>query len=114
MIPYCTKTVTNISINFGLNVMQNLDYYTNNVNKDLKDWKQFYLYIKSYINHDDIIHDISYNSGAYCLLYTKYPEYIVNIFKKHGYLIRNKSDDIKSPCVRISLAPKQIMDKITI
>lgn len=114
MIPYCTKTVTNISINFGLNVMQNLDYYTNNVNNDLKDWKQFYLYIKSYINHDDIIHDISYNSGAYCLLYTKYPEYIVNIFKKHGYLIRNKSDDIKSPCVRISLAPKQIMDNITI
>ncbi len=111
-IHYCTKTVTRYAIKCGLNVMKNLDYYLNNVKEDIKNWTEFYENCKLYIKPDDIIHDISYHSGAYCLLYTDYPKYIVNIFKKHKYLIRDKSNDVMKNCVRISLSLKNIMDEL--
>lgn len=111
-IHYCTKTVTNYAIKCGLNVMNNLEYYLNNVQNDLKNWENFYNKCKLYMHSNDIINNISYYSGAYCLLYTEYPEYIINIFKSHGYLVRDKSNDVKFKCIRITLTIKSILDDI--
>jgi histidinol-phosphate aminotransferase len=111
-IPYCTKTITKYSILNGIKVMNNLSYYLDNVKKDKDNWNKFYNNIIKFINNNDIIYKISYKYGAYCLLYTKYPHYIVNIFKKYGYIIRDKSNDFKTGVVRITLVTKNIMDNI--
>lgn len=113
-IHFCTKTVTNYAISHGLKVMKNLDYYLTIAKQDVQNWNEFYNDCKNYISSNDIIYKISYHYGAYCILYTNYPEYIVNLFKTHGYLIRDKTIDVEKKCVRISLSLKNIMDDLLI
>jgi len=110
---YCTKSVTDYSINLGLKVMQNKEYYLNNVNEDKIMWNKFFKKLDKYINKNETIYEYQYSGFApFFIIYTKTPIYVCDLFFNNGILIRDKSNDLKKSGLRITLSTKEIMNKV--
>ncbi len=112
-IPYCTKSVPNFSINYGLKIINNLDYYLKQVNIDLDNWNALYEKIKKLCNEKNNITDIQYSKRTpFFLLYCKNADYVCKIMKHNKLLIRNKTNDLEKECVRVSLSNIKYMNMI--
>ena len=111
-VAHCDKDITDHSINLCYNVMIHRNYYLHQVRCDKRSWQLFFNNLQKYICKDDIIYEYIVNKGPYFLIFTKYPVYVLDLFKKNGYLVRNKTDDLGRGCLRITLSKKNIMDDV--
>lgn len=112
-IGYCTKSLLDFSIDIANIVITNKEYYLDNIKKDKIIWNDFFKKLDNIINNNTIISKYQYSENVpFCIIYTKYPEYICNIFLKNNYLVRNKTNDLKTGCIRITLGTQNIMDDI--
>ena len=110
-VGYCSKDITNTSIIYANNVLKNKEYYLNNVKNDLNLLKYIDLSLDKIIEKHRYIYEYIINDIPWILIKTINPQYVCDIMKKKGYLVRNKSDDIKD-CIRITLGTQQHMDDI--
>jgi histidinol-phosphate aminotransferase len=110
-IGYNTKDITNVSISYALNVLENKKYYLNNVSNDLLLIEYINHELSKIIKSDRIIYDFSTFKAPWFLIKTTNPEYVCEIMKTNGYLVRNKSDDIPD-CIRITLCTKEHIIKV--
>lgn len=116
LICYCTKSIPDFSINYGLSIMKDVEYYLYSVKNDLNLWNKKINEIKFIISNslqNKQIIDIEYSYQApFCLLICKNAEYVTNIMKSNGILVRNKTIDIGKECIRICLSDNTTIDKI--
>jgi histidinol-phosphate aminotransferase len=112
-IGYCTKSLLDISINISNIIIKNKEYYLDNIKKDKLIWNDFFNKLDNIINENNIIYKYQYSENVpFFVIYTKYPEYVCNLFLKNNYLVRNKTNDLKIGCIRITLGTQNIMDDI--
>ena len=110
-IGYNAKDINNASIRYAYSVLSNKEYYLSNVVKDLQLIKFITHELSKIIKTNLTVYDFSTFNAPWFLIKTTNPEYVCNIMKKNGYLVRNKSDDIPN-CVRISLCTKDHIIKV--
>jgi len=106
------NSIMNYSINIGLYAMVNKKYYIDLSKSDKKLWNTYYEKIQYNINPDSIIYKYVCNYSPYILLYTKYPQYVCNLFLKNKYLVLDITKEIGKGCIKISINTKSIMEKI--
>jgi histidinol-phosphate aminotransferase len=111
-VAYSDKDILDYSVDLCLKVLTYKEYYLNQVETDKKNWSNFFQDLKKYIKKNDMIYEYIVGHGPYFLIFTEYPDYVCELFKKNKYLVRNKTDDLNRGCVRISLSSKKIMDDI--
>lgn len=111
-IGHSIKDVLEVSVDLALSVLQHQDFYLNQIKQDKENWKRFLVSIRSIICKGDIIYDYQHGNAPYFILFTEHPEYVCNLFKKHGYLVRDKTTDLGKGCIRVTLSLKPYLNDI--
>jgi len=110
-VGYCSKDITNSSIVYANLVLKNKEHYKNNVKNDLILLMNIKLKLDTIIHSNKYIYEYIINDVPWILIKTKNPQNVCDIMKQSGYLVRNKSDEIKD-CIRVTLGNKKHMDDI--
>jgi len=105
------KNVTESSINLANIVMNNLKHYMDNV-QDVENIKEYLkIELSCICFNDSEIYDYNIKAGNFFIIYCRNVIKVVEIFKNHGILVRNKHDDVQN-AIRICLGPLYMMDDV--
>lgn len=110
-IGYNAKDILNSSVEYALDVMKNKDYYIDNVKNDIKLSEYINEKLSKIIHPNNRIYKYTTLQAPWFLIFSKNPQYVCDVMKIKGYLVRNKSDEFKD-CIRISLCTKDHIDKV--
>lgn len=110
-VPYNGKDVTNVAMICGSKILQNIEYYKNNIadineSKDLLDKN-----IKNVIASDELVQDIYIGHGNFFIVKCKDSNYVCNKFREFGYIVRDKHAELNN-CIRISIGTNDDMINI--
>ena len=108
---YNAKDVLDSSVEYALDVLKNKEYYINNVKNDIKLSEYIDTELGKIVHSGKCIYNYTTLQAPWFLIFSQHPQYVCNVMKIKGYLVRNKSDEIKD-CVRISLCTKDHIDKV--
>jgi len=106
----CTKSIPEYSINFGIAIMKNREYYLDAGKNDIKRWHLWINYIR-----DTLGWEVSWSGFTpFCLIKCSDATTVCEIMETNGILVRNKSADLGYECIRVCLADDIILDKVSV
>jgi histidinol-phosphate aminotransferase len=110
-IGYNDKDIIDSSIKYALNVLQNKQYYLNNVVNDTLATYYIDKQLSKIVKDNSQIYDYSIPTAPWFLIKAKDTKLVCEIMKERGYLVRDKSQDIPN-CIRISLCTIKHIDNV--
>ncbi len=108
-VAHCDKDILDYSVEICYKAMLHKDYYLAQVQHDKNIWADFFVHLKRFVRPADLIYEFMVGHGPYFLIFTEHTDYVCQMFKKNGYLVRDKSADLGRGCIRISLNIEKIM-----
>lgn len=105
---YNCKSVTLNAIRAATICMENKEYYMDHLDKLKLSRKLLKKQLSKLVQPRAMIYDFDITDAAWFFIYVQDPQYVLNIFKNSGIMVRDKSADVPNG-IRIAYAKSEIM-----